>query len=456
MKKRVLLTFIAIIILLSMVSCVADRSPIPSETEASETEKSTSKPTAKPTARPTKKPTEAPTAVPDYNSDVVIEGEEKEMQDVTSYNLEKFLYPIWKEDISYAEAAFVRENEDGDVEPIELLYPIEKIISVRSSDLRTEYVCGIDYDVDEEGRLIVLESGRIPVLEYGKYFFKLTNAEHQANKLKTKFPAHNNPGYGYIRAEVSSSSRGMGQWTLAVTYKHSAESVVSVPESKSEVFAPLIEKLSAGEKIKIVSTGDSITDGWSSTGKVGIQPFCPQYNYLVEKYIKEAYDVETEHRNVGVSGSNSNGGVSKLGEICAEDPDLVIIAFGMNDGGGIPVADYVNNINTMVNTVKEECPDACVIVVGTALPNDKVCWNPGSYNSLLVYHKEYAPALEEAEKEWTNAAFANVTKINEEMYSRKVYQDLSGSNSNHPNDYMHRIYAQVILQTMFGYCPAEQ
>ena len=285
-----------------------------------------------------------------------------------------------------------------------------------------------------------------------KYFFKMTDAEHKANNLMTKFPAYKKPGYGYIRDEVGPNGRGMGKWTLSVTYKHSAESPVSAPEVKSDVFEGLIAKLCAGEKIKIVSTGDSITDGWSSTGMAGISPFCPQYNYLVENYMKAAYNVETEHKNVGVSGSNTNGGISKLDEICAEDPDLVIIAFGMNDGCSIPTETYVNNINTMVERIKTDCPDACVIVVGTCLPNEEVAWSPGAEKSLLVYHKDYAPALEEAEKSWTNAAFANVTKMNEEMYARKVYQDLSGSNSNHPNDYMHRVYAQVILQTMFGYC----
>jgi len=42
-----------------------------------------------------------------------------------------------------------------------LLYPIDEIISVRSADLKTVYVKGVDYDVDHQGRLIVLESGSI-------------------------------------------------------------------------------------------------------------------------------------------------------------------------------------------------------------------------------------------------------------------------------------------------------
>jgi hypothetical protein len=36
------------------------------------------------------------------------------------------------------------------------------------------------------------------------------------------------------------------------------------------------------------------------------------------------------------------------------------------------------------------------------------------------------------------------------MFERKVYQDVAGSNSNHPNDYMHRVYAQTLIRTIFG------
>lgn len=377
--------------------------------------------------------------------------EPTDVNDVTKFNLKKFLHPIWEGEISYAEAAFVRESENSSVEPIELLYPIEELISVRSADLKTEYVNGKDYYVDAEGRLCIIEDGDIPILEYKDYFFRLSDSEHQQNNLATKFPAADNYGWGYIRAEIGSGKPGMSEWTLAVTYKHSSESVVNEPADKSEAYARLVDKLMAGEDITLVSTGDSITDGWSASGKSGglIPPYCPPYNALVENFIRVAYGAKVIHHNVGVSGSNTNGGVEKLDEICSKDPDLVIIAFGMNDGCSMEPVTYIANINKMVSTIGERCPEACIVVVGTCLPNPEVAWSPGGV-SILKYHIEYADHLKEAEASWTNARFADVTTVNVEMLERKVYQDLSGSNSNHPNDYMHRVYAQVILRTMFG------
>ena len=415
--------------------------------EATNGQDPTDEPTSEPTDKQTNKPTEKPTRKPKP------EEPDPAEHDVTKFNLDQFLYPIWEGNISYAEAAFVRQQEDGGIAPIKLLYPIDTIISVRSADLKTLYVPGEDYYIDDEGNLCILESGNIPVLAYDDYHFPLSQEEHNQNKLATKLPEANNFGWGFIRAEIGSNKPGMSQWTLAVTYMHEeeAECVVNVPSAKSETYASLIAKLNAGEDIKIVATGDSITDGWSASGKngVNIAPYCPQYNVLVEQYIKNAYNVNVTQKNVGVSGSNTNGGVSKLSEICAEDPDLVIIAFGMNDGCSMAPSTYINNINTMVKTINDNCPDACIVVVGTCLPNPEFAWNPGG-EPALKYHIDYIDYLKEAEPTWKNAAHADVTTVNIDLYAKKVYQDLAGSNSNHPNDYMHRIYAQVIIQTIFG------
>lgn len=449
MKKLIsTILCVALILTLSLTlfGCNSENDPVasgePSGSATAEQDK-TDAPTEKPTSSPTEKPTRKPQ--PDQP--------EAAENDVIAFDLDKFLYPVWENGISYAEAAFVREAEDGGIAPIQLLYPIDEIISVRSADLKTTYVPGEDYFIDDDGNLQIIPGGRIPVLAYDDYHFPLSQEEHNQNNLATKLPEANNFGWGFIRAEIGENKPGMSQWTLAVTYipEEDASSVITVPDSKSAQYAKLIAKLEAGEDIKIVSTGDSITDGWSASGKngVNIAPYCPQYNVLVEQYIKNAYNVNVTQKNVGVSGSNTNGGVSKLSEICGENPDLVIIAFGMNDGCSMHPDNYIANINTMVSTINEKCPDACIVVVGTCLPNPEFAWSPGGAPALK-YHIDYIDYLKDAESSWSNAAHADVTTVNIEMYARKVYQDLAGSNSNHPNDYMHRIYAQVIIQTIFG------
>ena len=45
-----------------------------------------------------------------------------------------------------------------------------------------------------------------------------------------------------------------------------------------------------------------------------------------------------------------------------------------------------------------------------------------------------------------NVALADVTTPWLEVLKTKAFSDLSGNNVNHPNDFGHRLYAQVILE----------
>ena len=223
--------------------------------------------------------------------------------DVKYYHIKKFTKPVWEGDVSYAEAAFVRQNKDGVVDPIQLLYPIDEVVSVRDSKLEKLYKEGKDYEITDDGKLVILEGGSIPVLAYNDYFFEFSTSEFEKDNLATKFPAANRPGYGYIRSEQESSTNpGMSQWTLAVTYTHKGDSGITPPEGKSDKFAKVIEKINNGEDIKIASLGDSITFGWSSSQRANMAPFCPSYTNIVRDYINGTFRINAQNANLAVSG----------------------------------------------------------------------------------------------------------------------------------------------------------
>jgi len=67
--------------------------------------------------------------------------------DLQEFVLDKYVSPVWQGTVSYAEAAFVMENEAGEIAPLHLLYPIKNIVSVRSADLKTKYTEGVDFEV---------------------------------------------------------------------------------------------------------------------------------------------------------------------------------------------------------------------------------------------------------------------------------------------------------------------
>lgn len=413
--------------------------------------------TEAPTSAPTEKATKKPSSnkKPNYNKN----GD----SDLTGYDLKKYLSPVWSGSISYAESAFVKENENGEIDPIQLLYPIDEIISVRSADLKTLYKNGEDYYI-EDGKIVILVGGKIPVLAYEDYIFDDDGRTTSAAGGKP-ITAYGQPGKKFVYGEISTQNGGMSQWVIAVTYKHSADNILTVPEDKSDRFANFTNKLEAGEDVTIVSIGDSITEGWSSSLVKGNRaPYCPPYNDMVAQYVQSTYkDTKVTFKNLGKSGTTANGGnISSgspngnnpdlLNEVCAANPDLVMVAYGMNDGCGSTPDTYANNISSIVKYIQEKCPESCIVIVGTSLPNPDFAWDGGG--RCLVYHDQYPEALAAKEKTWVdedyNVAVADVTTMNIEMYQRKIYQDLTGSNSNHPNDFMHRIYAQVIIQTIFG------
>jgi len=187
-------------------------------------------------------------------------------------------------------------------------------------------------------------------------------------------------------------------------------------------------------------------------------PGCPNFPAIFNDYVEMRYGVTPEYVNISYSGKNSEWPLSfceekgyvPVDKAWEEEPDLVIIGFGLNDGVGITPSVFIKNINEMVNKFLYGCPDAAVVVVGTMLPNDQIRWTPGG-KPFLKYHNGYVTFLKSAEESWTNAAFADVTTFHKELLEIKCFQDTTGSNTNHPNDYMHRIYAQVIIQTVFGY-----
>ena len=47
-------------------------------------------------------------------------------------------------------------------------------------------------------------------------------------------------------------------------------------------------------------------------------------------------------------------------------------------------------------------------------------------------------------------AVAEVTSAHKYVLEHKEYYDMTGNNVNHPNDFLARIYAMVILRTMLG------
>ena len=75
------------------------------------------------------------------------------------------------------------------------------------------------------------------------------------------------------------------------------------------------------------------------------------------------------------------------------------------------------------------------------LPNAEVA-------NMLVNQYNYVAALKEIAAERENVAVADVGTISFRLLQCKKFRDVSANNVNHPNDFLHRIYAQTVVKTI--------
>ena len=91
---------------------------------------------------------------------------------------------------------------------------------------------------------------------------------------------------------------------------------------------------------------------------------------------------------------------------------------------------------------KENNPEIEIILVSTMLPNPESGWYENQ--------EKYVYKLLEIEQEYPRVAVADMTTMNLDIFKRKRFRDITGNNINHPNDFLIRVYAQVIIETIIG------
>lgn len=95
----------------------------------------------------------------------------------------------------------------------------------------------------------------------------------------------------------------------------------------------------------IVAFGDSLTAGF------GADPGQSYPDYLQRELDQLGYGYRIV--NEGVSGDTTSGGLSRLNELTALKPDVVVLELGGNDGlRGIPVSNIKDNLTTIIEELR--------------------------------------------------------------------------------------------------------
>jgi lysophospholipase L1-like esterase len=241
------------------------------------------------------------------------------------------------------------------------------------------------------------------------------------------------PGRGFLDRDVEISYVRRGNWT--------GPSVQVADQSLPRT----IQLLRDGKPIRIGVSGDSISFGWDSSRMSDAPPFQFAYPSLVAAQITESTGCEVDLVNRAISGWSVSHGVEDLPNLLATNPDLVIVAYGMNDVGRRDPAWFGNQTKLIVEQIKKEKPTTEIILVSPMMGNRE--WIHTPREMFTHYRDELAKLVGEG------VALADVTGVWQTFLEHKHDLDLTGNGLNHPNDFGHRLYAQTILGLLLSAQP---
>jgi acyl-CoA thioesterase-1 len=338
------------------------------------------------------------------------------------------LSPLWKSGTVYRESVLFVADVDGQPATGKLTFRPEKILTVHSADGTRQFDAGKDFQLLPAGsELTLVDGSRIPYLQAAD-LFPAKGAERSILS-KTGEPE---------RAVLFDNGHWFHDRQIEVTYTHAPVVWPTVVPSFAEKQLPrTLAKLRDKQKLTLAVSGDSISQGYNASAFSGAPPWMPPYPDLVSAQLRKSYATEVVLHNRAIAGWNVASGLKDLDALLATQPDLIIIAYGMNDIGARDPESYRQGIATMLARIRQANAETEVILVATMLGNAEWVHTPRDM------FPRYRDAL--ASLAGPGVALADLTSLWQELLQRKREVDLTGNGVNHPSDFGHRLYAQVIL-----------
>ncbi len=411
-------------------------------------------------------------------------------ENLTEYNPEVFMKPVWEGDTVYHEAVMFADSADGIVQKEKkLLFPIDEIVSVRNNNLDKWYVLGVDFKV-ENGKLIFIEGGSCPCWK--------GNFTVSANEEDSYFDPALNVGTSGKAASwyttVEKGDKGLNliydayheKCTIYVTYTHSKTWAdlgeegfcPEKPDNQSDRVKYFYEKLASGEEINALVFGASTATGCSSTGMLknyelfsrepdengeyqvtlrketcdGISavPFFEQAtNEMVKRY---GNGNKVSFYNIANGGTGAAWGkknliprIEFLNKYYGKKimPDIIYIKFMGNDARTAP-ASYLESFDSMVADFKRLYPNALIVMVSGKINNERTY----IYRNYRQNYFELQEVLSEVSNKYDNCVVAKTTPFWVNALNSKNYEDYLSNNINHANDFWAKTTAQIIVATI--------
>jgi len=342
----------------------------------------------------------------------------------------ELLRPFWQGTTVEGESVlFIKDSKTGEARA-SVLFPIQKVVAVRNSASAVTYEEGRDYTWKPASREIVLPVGSRIV-------------SHESQELRRpaksqKYELTHRDGNGEIFFGGQLEYHVM---QTCVTYTHAPELwKAPVPHFDATVLPRTAQKLLNRQPLSIVLLGDSISTGCNASGWADGAPYQPAYPELLRRHLEAKCLTKVELTNLSVGGTDTAWGLTQVDKVVAAQPNLVLLAFGMNDSAGRTANDYETKTKEMIAKIREKLPEVEFVLIAGMVGNRD--WTRLKHERF----PEYRDAL--AKLSGPGVALADLTSIWTEFLERKLDWDLTGNGVNHPNDFGHRVYAQVLATVL--------
>lgn len=354
------------------------------------------------------------------------------ISDDNHYNIAEYMRPIWKAGKMTDESIFFIGGENGEPAKGKLFFKPKKTISAKSYGTGKELKEGVDFKVD--GDTVTLTKDTEAVwMPYGLIY---NSDPEKLHKPGGNFPT-TTPGIFMFFTE--------GDWFhkhhTYFTYEHDGEGWESEKFGEKldvKKLPKTIAKLRKGESVKITLYGDSITENANASARSKCPPLMVSWGDLAADALRAKYkkaDIAVFNRALG--GKTLGWGKDNVEGLAAPDKsDLYIIALGMNDG--CPATERTEGLEFIMEKIRAQNPDAEFIIVTPMTANP--LW------FVSAAHDSYEESDRQMERE--GVATANVRAAHRELQKRKPFISMSGNNANHPNDFLIRVYAQVVASKL--------
>jgi lysophospholipase L1-like esterase len=339
--------------------------------------------------------------------------------------LTELMRPLWQGKHTREETViFFAENKDS-VPHTRLLHRPRRIERLFSYATGKDYVEGKDWSLEADGTLRALPGTTLPIgTSDGLYPSTL---EEGAKSRPTT------DGRTLVVTETWSYPL-----TVLANYTHDDDWNGPVPAPTSAL-PRTRQKLAAREPVKIAFIGDSIASPGRGSATVMKPPYGPTWPELFVSTLRERFGGPIVPKNRALGSTVSTWGAANVDCVIApERPDLVVIAFGMNDQRKTPPAKFRANLERMIRQTRATNPDAEFILVSSMVSNPIVA----DEQPLVEFREEMRKLA------GNGIAIADVTAVTRHLLKTKPSIDISVNNFNHPNDYLLRWYAQVAAELL--------